>query len=140
MRIKNPRSISKASSFPIERESVELGEKMEDQVRRYLEKAAGGQGDDKLPPKFFESLVLSGLRVDLVEPGRIVCSMNVPPRLLVTSVPPRPPHLCFRCSSGYAGSSLFGASSGVSWGMSAVISLVAERGQLLARRSNGDAG
>lgn len=56
---------------------------MEDQVRRYLEKAAaGGDGDDKLPPKLFESLVMSGLRLDLVERGRIVCSMNVPPRLL----------------------------------------------------------
>ncbi|XP_030551417.2 acyl-coenzyme A thioesterase 13 [Rhodamnia argentea] len=55
---------------------------MEDEVRRYLEKAAGGDGDDKLPPRLFESLVMSGLRLDLVEPGRIVCSMTVPPRLL----------------------------------------------------------
>lgn len=86
-----PRRISKPSSFrerEREREKrVEFGEKMEDQVRRYLEKAAAGDGDEKLPPKLFESLVVSGLRVDLVEPGRVICSMNVPPRLLVTSLP-----------------------------------------------------
>ncbi|PSR88077.1 Acyl-coenzyme A thioesterase 13, N-terminally processed like [Actinidia chinensis var. chinensis] len=57
-------------------------------VRKYLEKdIEGGQNAttiDGLPNRFFDPFVMQGLRVDLVEPGRIICSMNVPPRLLNT--------------------------------------------------------
>ncbi|KAG5247591.1 hypothetical protein OIU76_029814 [Salix suchowensis] len=56
-------------------------------VRRYIEK--GGHEDDKkasniekMPPRFFERFVMEGLHIDLIEPGRVVCSMKVPPRLL----------------------------------------------------------
>ncbi|KAJ6926977.1 hypothetical protein NC651_011157 [Populus alba x Populus x berolinensis] len=56
-------------------------------VRRYIEK--GGHEDDKraskieeMPLRFFERFVLEGLHIDLIEPGRVVCSMKVPPRLL----------------------------------------------------------
>ncbi|KAH9713040.1 hypothetical protein WN943_021817 [Citrus x changshan-huyou] len=56
-------------------------------VKRYLEK--GGGDDDKnkstmeeMPTKFFERFIMQGLRVDLSEPGRVICSMKVPPRLL----------------------------------------------------------
>ena len=59
-------------------------------VRKYLEKdIEGGQNAttiDGLPNRFFEPFVMQGLRVDLVEPGRVICSMNVPPRLLVPSL------------------------------------------------------
>ncbi|URE41157.1 phosphoribosylamine--glycine ligase [Musa troglodytarum] len=37
---------------------------------------------DALPSKFYDAFVLRGLRVDLVEPGHLLCSMTVPPRLL----------------------------------------------------------
>ncbi|KAJ6707669.1 F19P19.27 PROTEIN [Salix viminalis] len=56
-------------------------------VRRYLE--TGGYEEDKnastiekMPLRFFERFILQGLHIDLIEPGRIVCSMKVPPRLL----------------------------------------------------------
>ncbi|RRT71676.1 hypothetical protein B296_00026407 [Ensete ventricosum] len=39
---------------------------------------------DALPSKFYDAFVLCGLRVDLVEPGHLLCSMTVPPRLLVS--------------------------------------------------------
>lgn len=69
------------------------GKKMElESVKRYLEK--GGGDDDKnkstmeeMPSKFFERFIMQGLRVDLIEPGRIICSMDVPPRLLVRGSP-----------------------------------------------------
>ena len=58
-------------------------------VRKYLEK--GGGEDDKnasiingLPLRFFESFTMQGLRVDLIEPGRLICSFKVPQRLLVS--------------------------------------------------------
>ncbi|PKI39729.1 acyl-coenzyme A thioesterase 13 [Punica granatum] len=71
---------------------------MED-VKRYLEKAGGSiseeQEEEGSPTptaiadsisrrrhRFFERFVLTGLRVDLIEPGRILCSFKVPPRLL----------------------------------------------------------
>ncbi|OAY34144.1 acyl-coenzyme A thioesterase 13 [Manihot esculenta] len=54
-------------------------------VKRYLEKGE----DDKnrstvegLPLRYFERFVMQGIHVDLIEPGRLVCSMKVPPRLL----------------------------------------------------------
>ncbi|PQM40460.1 acyl-coenzyme A thioesterase 13 isoform X1 [Prunus yedoensis var. nudiflora] len=37
---------------------------------------------DGLPEKFFEPFIMKGIQVDLLEPGRIVCSFKVPPRLL----------------------------------------------------------
>ncbi|KAL9391654.1 hypothetical protein Peur_015574 [Populus x canadensis] len=56
-------------------------------VRRYIEK--GGHEDDKkaskieeMPLRFFEKFVMEGLHIDLIEPGRVVCSLKVPPRLL----------------------------------------------------------
>ncbi|XP_020212965.1 acyl-coenzyme A thioesterase 13 [Cajanus cajan] len=52
-------------------------------VKRYLEK--GGVTAsliDDLPPRFLEPLVMNSLQVDLIEPGRIVCSMKIPQRLL----------------------------------------------------------
>uniref|UniRef100_A0A2P2IYH6 Uncharacterized protein n=1 Tax=Rhizophora mucronata TaxID=61149 RepID=A0A2P2IYH6_RHIMU len=36
-----------------------------------------------MPPRFFESFVMEGLRVHLIESGRLVCSIKVPQRLLV---------------------------------------------------------
>ncbi|XP_038986707.1 acyl-coenzyme A thioesterase 13-like [Phoenix dactylifera] len=48
-------------------------------VRSSLE--ASGGDTDALPPRFFDEFVLHGLRIDLVEPGRVLCSMPVPPRL-----------------------------------------------------------
>ncbi|CAE5956505.1 unnamed protein product [Arabidopsis lyrata] len=55
-------------------------------VKRYLE----GDEDEKakeskvakLPHRFLERFVTNGLKVDLIEPGRIVCSMKIPPHLL----------------------------------------------------------
>ncbi|KMZ72612.1 Thioesterase family protein [Zostera marina] len=37
---------------------------------------------DALPSKFYDLFILKGVKVDKLEPGRIVCSMTVPPRLL----------------------------------------------------------
>ncbi|KAK8959560.1 hypothetical protein KSP40_PGU021705 [Platanthera guangdongensis] len=55
-------------------------------VKRKLEEAAAEflptPENDSLPSKFYQVFILHGLRVDLVEPGRILCSMDVPPRLL----------------------------------------------------------
>ncbi|XP_040999014.1 acyl-coenzyme A thioesterase 13 [Juglans microcarpa x Juglans regia] len=53
-------------------------------VKRYLEK--GGEENaatiDGLPLRFFERFTMQGLRVDLIEPGRLICSLKVPTRLL----------------------------------------------------------
>ncbi|XP_062083747.1 uncharacterized protein LOC133790224 [Humulus lupulus] len=52
-------------------------------TKRYLEKDEKKAIDiDSLPPKIFEPLVTEGLLVDLVEPGRLLCSFTVPTRLL----------------------------------------------------------
>ncbi|PKA66778.1 hypothetical protein AXF42_Ash003434 [Apostasia shenzhenica] len=55
-----------------------------DSVKRSLEPAAGGDGllCAGLPAKFYAKFVLHGLRVDLIEPGRILCSITVPPRFV----------------------------------------------------------
>ncbi|XP_068660700.1 uncharacterized protein [Aristolochia californica] len=37
---------------------------------------------DSLPPGFYNSLILYGLSIDLIEPGRVLCSFKVPARLL----------------------------------------------------------
>ncbi|KAJ0976831.1 hypothetical protein J5N97_012305 [Dioscorea zingiberensis] len=39
---------------------------------------------DSLPPRFYDAFILKGLRIDAIEPGRVLCSMTVPPRLLNT--------------------------------------------------------
>ncbi|KAF5803552.1 putative acyl-CoA hydrolase [Helianthus annuus] len=54
-------------------------------VRNYLEKSSSGASSndiDSMPYRFFEPIIMSGLKVDLIEPGRLICSMKVPPRLL----------------------------------------------------------
>ncbi|KAF5751759.1 acyl-coenzyme A thioesterase 13-like [Tripterygium wilfordii] len=56
-------------------------------VRGYLEK--GGGEDNKnastingMPSRFFERFIMDGLKIDLIEPGRVVYSFKVPQRLL----------------------------------------------------------
>ncbi|CAK8568028.1 unnamed protein product [Lathyrus sativus] len=52
-------------------------------VKKFLEK--GGETASMVngfPPKFMGTLIMSSLRVDLIEPGRVICSMIIPPRLL----------------------------------------------------------
>lgn len=58
-------------------------------ARRFLEKQGGPYESvvDSLPHRFFEPFVVEGLKVDLIEPGRVLCSLTVPPRLLVNSSP-----------------------------------------------------
>ncbi|KAJ4839479.1 hypothetical protein Tsubulata_030716 [Turnera subulata] len=60
-------------------------------VKRYLEKGNDeneeGQKENAatihgMPLRFFERFIMQGLHVDVIEPGRVVCSMKVPPRLL----------------------------------------------------------
>jgi len=45
--------------------------------------AASSIVDNELPREFLEHLTLRGLRLDLIESGRVVFSMNIPSRLLV---------------------------------------------------------
>jgi hypothetical protein len=53
-------------------------------VKRSLEnKGKASTVDNEFPPKFLEPLVLDGQRLHLIEPGRVVFSMKIPPRLLV---------------------------------------------------------
>ncbi|KAK2391299.1 acyl-coenzyme A thioesterase [Trifolium repens] len=57
-------------------------------VKRYLEKNKGEEesestvDDEELPRAFLEHLILRGLRLHLIQPGRVLFSMNIPPRLL----------------------------------------------------------
>ncbi|KAF5768108.1 putative acyl-CoA hydrolase [Helianthus annuus] len=52
-------------------------------VKNHLEKTSASSNDtDSTPLATFEPLIKSGLKVDLVERGRVICSMKVPPRLL----------------------------------------------------------
>ncbi|AES72954.1 putative acyl-CoA hydrolase [Medicago truncatula] len=52
-------------------------------VKNYLEKRGKTASTlDALPPKFLEHLICHGLRLDLLQPGCIVFSMKIPPRLL----------------------------------------------------------
>ncbi|KAK1276403.1 hypothetical protein QJS04_geneDACA001847 [Acorus gramineus] len=39
---------------------------------------------DSLPPQFYQRFIVHGIRVDHIDPGRVVCSLKVPPRLLNT--------------------------------------------------------
>lgn len=38
---------------------------------------------DDLPFRFYQFFVMTALRIDLIQPGRILCSLKVPDRLLV---------------------------------------------------------
>ncbi|XVE83484.1 hypothetical protein DITRI_Ditri16bG0091700 [Diplodiscus trichospermus] len=54
-------------------------------VKKYLEKGSADNNAstvDGMPSQFFEKFISQGLRVDLIEEGRLLCSMKVPPRLL----------------------------------------------------------
>ncbi|KAM1008041.1 hypothetical protein TB2_004397 [Malus domestica] len=52
-------------------------------VKLFLEKKGEmAVAMDTLPDKFFEPFIMKGVKIDLLEPGRIVCSFKVPPRLL----------------------------------------------------------
>lgn len=64
---------------------VEEEEKILETVKRYLEKGEDGKNRsiiEGMPLRFFERFVMQGIHVDLIEPGRLLCSMKVPPRLL----------------------------------------------------------
>ncbi|GAB2218513.1 hypothetical protein Droror1_Dr00001738 [Drosera rotundifolia] len=57
-------------------------------VRKYLEKTPTADEPTKiesLPERFFDPLIMQGVRPVLIEPGRVVCSFRVPPRLLNTA-------------------------------------------------------
>ncbi|KAI4326185.1 hypothetical protein MLD38_031523 [Melastoma candidum] len=55
----------------------------EDAVKRYLERGSSSAGPASTnTPEFFESFIMNGLRVLSVEPGRVLCSLSVPDRLL----------------------------------------------------------
>lgn len=61
---------------------------LESIVKKYLENEGEGASTttitvDGLPPLFIEPLIFYGLHLDLMEPGRVVFSMKIPPRLLV---------------------------------------------------------
>ncbi|CAJ2641354.1 unnamed protein product [Trifolium pratense] len=52
-------------------------------VKNYLEnKGKASTVENEFPPKFLEPLVLDGQCLQLMEPGRMVFSMKIPPRLL----------------------------------------------------------
>lgn len=54
-------------------------------VKDYLEKSsskASSDAIDSMPIQFFDPMIMSGLKVDLIERGRVLCSMTVPARLL----------------------------------------------------------
>ncbi|CAK8568033.1 unnamed protein product [Lathyrus sativus] len=47
-------------------------------VKKYLEKGESSTANVEFPLKFLEPLILDGLRLDLIQPGRVVFSMNIP--------------------------------------------------------------
>lgn len=53
-------------------------------VRDWLHRMANNlpASIDELPSGFYDSLLLQGTQVDHAEPGRIICSLKVPPRLV----------------------------------------------------------
>ncbi|WCJ30602.1 Thioesterase superfamily protein [Euphorbia peplus] len=58
-----------------------------EKVKRNLEKGININEDVKsiieaMPLGVFEQFIVHGLSVDLIEPGHLICSMEVPPRLL----------------------------------------------------------
>ena len=57
-------------------------------VKRCLEeKREASKLVDEFPEGFFLDLILRGLCLDLIEPGCVVFSLNIPPRLLVRILP-----------------------------------------------------
>ncbi|CAJ2641358.1 unnamed protein product [Trifolium pratense] len=65
-----------------------MGKTEFESVKRYLEKNKGESesestvDDEELPRGFLDHLILRGLCLHLIEPGRVLFSMNIPPRLL----------------------------------------------------------
>ncbi|KAL5699301.1 hypothetical protein ACHQM5_030226 [Ranunculus cassubicifolius] len=53
-------------------------------VKRFLEgkKDSNSSSIESIPQKIFDPFIMQGVKVDLIEPGRVLCSMKVPPRLL----------------------------------------------------------
>uniref|UniRef100_A0A7N0VIL4 Thioesterase domain-containing protein n=1 Tax=Kalanchoe fedtschenkoi TaxID=63787 RepID=A0A7N0VIL4_KALFE len=53
-------------------------------AKQLLEKgdSESQQAIDSMRSRFFEPFVMEGLKVERVEPGRLICSMKVPARLL----------------------------------------------------------
>ncbi|KAL8258562.1 hypothetical protein R6Q59_026515 [Mikania micrantha] len=54
-------------------------------VKNYLEKSSSNASSNdiqSMPLKFFEPMIMSGLKLDLIQRGRLICSMKLPPRLL----------------------------------------------------------
>ncbi|KAI9114385.1 hypothetical protein K1719_014613 [Acacia pycnantha] len=52
-------------------------------ARKYIEKISENASHaDGLPTRFWEPLIMSGIKVDLIEPGRVICSMKIPQRLI----------------------------------------------------------
>ncbi|XP_055812646.1 uncharacterized protein LOC129882398 [Solanum dulcamara] len=53
-------------------------------LKKFLEKGGGNYESsvDSMPSKFLEPFVSHGMNLDLVEPGRILCSFKVPNRLV----------------------------------------------------------
>ncbi|KAH0635758.1 hypothetical protein KY289_035673 [Solanum tuberosum] len=53
-------------------------------LKKFLEKEGGNYETsvDSMPSRFIEPFVTHGIKVDLVEPGRILCSFEVPLRLV----------------------------------------------------------
>ncbi|KAM6579078.1 hypothetical protein CsatB_030915 [Cannabis sativa] len=55
---------------------------MEEAAKRYLEKKENEFDIETVPRRLFEVLVSQGYHLHLIEPGRIICSLTVPTRLL----------------------------------------------------------
>ncbi|KAL5728932.1 hypothetical protein ACHQM5_001954 [Ranunculus cassubicifolius] len=53
-------------------------------VKRFLEgkKDSNSSSIESIPQKIFDPFIMQRVKVDLIEPGRVLCSMKVPPRLL----------------------------------------------------------
>lgn len=58
-------------------------------VEEWLDKMANNflPSIDELPSGFYDALLLQGTQVDHAEPVWIVCSVRVPPRLVVRQTP-----------------------------------------------------
>ena len=41
---------------------------------------------ESLPHRFFEPFIMQGIKLDILEPGRLICSITVPPRLVVSII------------------------------------------------------
>ncbi|MFS8007931.1 putative Thioesterase domain, HotDog domain superfamily, acyl-coenzyme A thioesterase 13 [Helianthus anomalus] len=71
-------------------------------VKNYLEKTstsgASSNDIDSTPSKLFEAIIMWGLKLDRIDRGRVVCSMKLPPRLLVS---------LFFCNFGESYKSIF---------------------------------